>query len=116
MAYPFNRLLGCGNLFLFHESLISLHLFYFSIAQITCEHSANTIFIHIHPLSLFGKAVFFEKKKKKKNEAISMKPCTSTYKGDLCHFGVTDGSGIVWQRVDTFQHLDFSTFRFLLLT
>lgn len=45
-----------------------------------------------------------------------MKPCTSTYKGDLCHFGVTDGSGIVWQRVDTFQHLDFSTFRFLLLT
>ena len=59
MAYPFNRLLGCGNLFLFHESLISLHLFYFSIAQITCEHSANTIFIHIHPLSLFGKAVFF---------------------------------------------------------
>ena len=72
MAYPFNRLLGCGNLFLFHESLISLHLFYFSIAQITCEHSANTIFIHIHPLSLFGKAVFFffffffEKKKKNK--------------------------------------------------
>ena len=59
---------------------------------------------------------FFFYQKKKKNEAISMKPCTSTYKGDLCHFGVTDGSGIVWQRVDTFQHLDFSTFRFLLLT
>ena len=33
-----------------------------------------------------------------------MKPCTSTYKGDLCHFGVTDGGDIV---VDTFQHLDF---------
>ena len=54
MAYPFNRLLGCGILFLFHESLISLHLFYLSIdARITYEHSASTIFIHIHPLPLF---------------------------------------------------------------
>ena len=99
MAYPFNRLLGCGILFLFHESLISLHLFYLSIdARITYEHSASTIFIHIHPLPLFEEGCV------KRHAAISRKSCTSTCKGILCHFGVTDGGDIV---VDTFQHLDF---------
>lgn len=39
-----------------------------------------------------------------RHAAISRKSCTSTYKGILCHFGVTDGGDI---DVDTFQHLDF---------
>lgn len=94
MAYPFNRLLGCGILFLFHESLISFRCIY-SISTLrglpVDIPQVLSLYIYISCHS-FGKAVSFSVKR---HEAISRKSYTSTYKGILCHFRVTDGSDIV---------------------